>query len=242
MGQVLAAGLAASGDVTVVALVDPHEPAPVSGSVWCTSVDDLDPATVDVVVDFSTPPTTHAVIEWAIRHSVAAVIGTTGLSAEDVELARSATATSILIAPNFSVSAVLAERFAAAAAPYFTSAEVIELHHNAKVDAPSGTSISAAKAIAAARRDAGRPTIYDPTERETLPGSRGADAGDGVRVHSVRMSGLIAHQEIIFGSPGEGLTIRQDSYDRASYVGGVLLAVRRVRDRPGLTEGLGALL
>jgi 4-hydroxy-tetrahydrodipicolinate reductase len=182
------------------------------------------------------------VIEWAITHGVAAVIGTTGLDESLFDRARAASGGHFVIAPNFSVSAVLAERFAAAAAPYFTSAEVIELHHEAKVDAPSGTSISVAHAIAASRREAGRPPIANPTERETVAGSRGADAGDGVRIHSVRLSGLIAHQEVIFGSPGEGLTIRQDSYDRASYVAGVLLAVRRVRERPGVTEGLGDLL
>jgi 4-hydroxy-tetrahydrodipicolinate reductase len=238
----LAAGLEASGDISVVAMIDPVEPPARMPGEWHRAIGEIDPGRVDVIVDFSTPDTTRGVIAWTLRHGVATVIGTTGLETADLDPVRRAPDAHVLVAPNFSVSAVLAERFAVAAAPYFHSVEVIELHHDTKVDAPSGTAISVARAIADARRAAGRPPLSDPTERETLVGSRGSDAGDGVRVHSVRLSGLVAHEEIIFGSPGEGLTIRQDSYDRASYVAGVVLAVRRVRDLPGLTEGIGGLL
>ena len=135
-----------------------------------------------------------------------------------------------------------AERFAAQAAAHFERAEIIELHHDKKIDAPSGTSIATARVIAAARATAGLDPIVDVTEHETVANARGAEGLGGVRVHSVRLPGLVAHQEIIFGGPGEGLTIRHDSYDRSSFVSGVILAVRAVTTRPGLTVGLDELV
>jgi len=146
----------------------------------------------------------------------------------------------VFIAPNFALSAVLAMAFAAKAAPWFESAEVIELHHPDKVDAPSGTAVHTARGIAAARADAGLGPVPDATS-SALDGARGAVV-DGVHVHAVRLRGLVAHEEILLGNPGEQLTIRTDSFDRASFMPGVLLAVRRVAERPGLTVGLDALL
>jgi 4-hydroxy-tetrahydrodipicolinate reductase len=124
------------------------------------------------------------------------------------------------------------------AAPYFERVEIIELHHDRKVDAPSGTSITAAERIRAARAAAGRVTPLEPTQRYTIDGARGADAGDGVRIHSVRLPGLVAHQEVLLGGPGEGLTIRHDSYDRVSFVQGVAIAVANVDATPGFTWGI----
>ena len=175
---------------------------------------------------------------------MAAVLGATGLAAEDLvtwteQYSEHGYA---VVAANFSIGAVLAERFAVQAAPYFEHVEIVELHHDKKLDAPSGTSLAAAGRISEARRAATLAPIADRTERETVPHARGADGGDGIRIHSVRLPGLVAHQEIIFGRPGEGLTIRHDSYDRQSFVAGVALAVRAVRSRPGLTLGLAELV
>lgn len=242
MGQALAEGLGNRGHA-VVALVDRREPAELFGARHVEALEALDAATLDAVVDFSSPEGVAASARWCATHAVPLVVGATGLGeAERSALEAAARVVGVVVASNFAVGAVLVERFAALAAPYFERVEVIELHHDRKVDAPSGTAISAARAIGAARAAAGRAPLDDPTEREVLAGARGADGGDGVRVHSVRLTGLLAHQEILFGSPGEGLTIRHDAYDREGYVGGVALAVRAVRDRPGLTVGLGELL
>ena len=146
------------------------------------------------------------------------------------------------MASNFSIGAVLAERFAELAAPYFESVEVIELHHDRKVDAPSGTSIATARAIESARSSAGLDPIADPTERLTIDGARGADAGGGVRIHSVRLPGLVAHQEILFGGPGEGLSIRHDTFDRSSFVLGVALAANAVDATPIFLDGISSLV
>ena len=148
----------------------------------------------------------------------------------------------LLVAANFALGAVLAMRFAEIAAPYFESVEVIELHHAAKRDAPSGTSLKTAERIAAARAAAGLADCADPTESTVIEGARGGRAPGGVHIHSVRLPGLVAHEEILFGGPGEGLTIRHDSYDRISFMAGVLLAVRAIGGRPGVTVGLDALL
>ncbi len=198
---------------------------------------------VRVAVDFTVPAETEANVHTLIDAGVHAVVGATGWTEESLgrvaDHLASAPEVGVLIAPNFSLSAVLAMTFAAKAAPYFESAEVIELHHPDKVDAPSGTARHTAAAIAAAREAAGR----GPSPDATASGfeARGADI-DGVRVHAVRLRGLVAHEEILLGNLGEQLTIRQDSFDRASFMPGVLLAVRAVGSRPGLTVGLEHLL
>ncbi|MFI5036496.1 MAG: 4-hydroxy-tetrahydrodipicolinate reductase [Acidimicrobiales bacterium] len=242
MGQTLATELAALPDITVAALVDLHEPAH-SAVAWAPTLSEIHADSVDAVVDFSTPEGAVASAHWCAEHAKVLVVGTTGLSAEQRdELRRAGDRTGVVLCANFSIGAVLAERFAAQAAPYFDTVEVIELHHDRKVDAPSGTSLQAARRIAVAREAAGLAPIGNPTERETLAHTRGGEGPAGVRIHSVRLPGLTAHQEILFGGPGEGLTIRHDSFDRVSFVHGVALALRHVQVDSGFVEGIDSFL
>ena len=196
----------------------------------------------DVVIDFTHPDVVMDNLKFLVDNGIHAVVGTTGFTAERLDLVRgwlaASAGTGVLIAPNFAIGAVLSMFFAQKAAPYFESAEVIELHHPQKADAPSGTATRTAELIAQARK--GMPPNPDATSGG-LPGARGADV-DGVPVHSVRLTGLVAHQEVLFGTMGETLTIRHDSLDRTSFVPGVLLAVRQIAGRPGLTIGLEPLL
>jgi len=243
MGQALAEGLGGTDAFSVVALVDVCEPRALFGARYAPSLVDIDASSIDVVIDFSTPEGVADSASWCALHGVALVIGATGLtSAQRVVVDEAATKVGVVMASNFSIGAVLAERFAALAAPYFESVEVIELHHDRKVDAPSGTSIAAAHAIEAARATAGMEPIANPTERLTIDGARGADAGGGVRIHSVRLAGLVAHQEVLFGGPGEGLTIRHDTYDRSSFVPGVALAANAVDATPRFLDGIASLV
>lgn len=199
---------------------------------------------VDVAVDFTVPEATEANVHTLIDAGIHAVVGTTGWSEESLSRVRDhldeRADLGVLIAPNFALSAVLAMRFAAQAARYFESAEVIELHHPNKVDAPSGTAVHTAQGIAAARAEAGRDLSPDATA-SGLEGARGAVI-DGVHVHAVRLRGLVAHEEILFGNPGEQLTIRTDSFDRVSFMPGVILAVRQVASHTGLSVGLDSYL
>jgi 4-hydroxy-tetrahydrodipicolinate reductase len=201
-------------------------------------------ALADVVVDFTRPDVVMDNVRWCIGRGLHCVVGTTGFDEARLDILRDALAAApgvgVVVAPNFSVGAVLMMRFAAIAAPHYESVEIVELHHPDKVDAPSGTSRRTAELIAVARRDAGLDAIPDATSTG-LTGARGANV-HGVRVHSVRARGLVAHQEVLLGGPGETLTIRHDSTDRTSFTPGVLLAVRGVADRPGLTVGLEDLL
>ena len=198
----------------------------------------------DVVVDFTRPDVVMDNLRWCIGHGLHCVVGTTGFDEPRLEELRRALAgapgVGVLVAPNFSVGAALMMRFAATAAPYYESVEIIEMHHPDKADAPSGTSRRTAELVAAARRDAGLGSVPDATSTG-LPAARGAEV-DGVHVHAVRARGLVAHQEVLLGGPGETLTIRHDSTDRASFTPGVLLAVRGVGERPGLTVGIEELL
>ena len=196
----------------------------------------------EVVIDFTHPDVVMANLEFLIDNGIHAVVGTTGFTDERLQQVRSWLAAkagvAVLIAPNFAIGAVLSMHFAKQAAPFFESVEVIELHHPQKADAPSGTAARTAALIAEARK--GLPPNPDATTTG-LAGARGADV-DGVPVHSVRLAGLVAHQEVLFGTLGETLTIRHDSIDRTSFVPGVLLAVRRVAEYPGLTIGIESLL
>jgi 4-hydroxy-tetrahydrodipicolinate reductase len=199
----------------------------------------------DVVVDFTHPGAVMGNLRWCIGHGLNTVVGTSGLGeprlAEVRHWLAGAPGARVLVVPNFSVGAVLMMRFAAEAARFFPSAEIIELHHAGKADAPSGTAYRTAAVIAGARAAAGLGPPPDATVSE-LDGARGADAG-GVRVHSVRLAGLVAHQEVLFGGTGETLTIRHDSLDRASFMPGVLAAISHVASLPpGLTVGLDSLL
>lgn len=203
-------------------------------------LDDDGAPLVDVAVDFTLPSVTKANVLWLIEHGIHAVVGATGwddAALADVRAALDdAPETGVLIAPNFAIGAVLAMSFARTAARFYESAEVVELHHPEKLDAPSGTALHTARAIADGRAQASLGPVPDATERDPH-GARGADI-DGVHVHAVRLRGLVAHEEILFGNPGEQLTIRHDSFDRVSFMPGVLHGVREVASHPGLTVGL----
>jgi 4-hydroxy-tetrahydrodipicolinate reductase len=232
MGQAVCATVEDAPDTELAAQVDEG--------------DSLEPLTgCDVVVDFTHPGAVMDNLRWCVEHGLNVVVGTSGFGDDRLAQVRSlmekAPAVRVLIAPNFSVGAVLMMRFAAQAARFFESAEVIELHHAAKMDAPSGTALRTAAMIGEARQKAELGAPPDATKQE-LAGARGA-AVDDVHVHSVRLSGLVAHQEVLFGGHGETLTIRHDSLDRASFMPGVLLGVRGVASLPpGLTVGIEPLL
>jgi len=204
------------------------------------SLDQLISSDAHVVVDFTTPDSVMENLEFLIAHKIHAVVGTTGF--DDARMAKLNSLSAahpevgILIAPNFAIGAVLMMEFAAKAAKYFESAEIIELHHPDKVDAPSGTASRTAGIISTARKAASLPAMPDATST-SLEGARGALVGD-VPVHSVRLRGLVAHQEVLFGGLGETLSIRHDSLDRAGFMPGVLLGIRSVISRPGVTFGL----
>lgn len=208
------------------------------------SLDTLVDAGARIVVDLTVPESTEANVRFAVEHGMHAVVGTTGWDPERLgrleELLAGQPGVGVLIAPNFALGSVLASAFAAKASRYFESVEIVELHHPDKVDAPSGTAERTAQLISAERAAAGLPASPDATTSER-PGARGCDV-DGVRVHSVRLRGLVAHQEVLLGGPGEQLTIRHDSFDRASFMPGVLLGVRNVAANPGLTVGLDGYL
>jgi 4-hydroxy-tetrahydrodipicolinate reductase len=206
--------------------------------------DERDLSGADVAVDFTSPSAVMDNLRACVDAGVHAVVGTTGFDegrlAELRSWLESAPGVGVLIAPNFGVAAVLMMRFAAQAARFFDSVEIVELHHPGKADAPSGTARRTAELVAAARREAGAAPMPDATST-ALSGARGADV-DGVRIHAVRLAGLVAHQEVLLGGQGESLTLRHDTYDRSSFLPGVLLGVRSIADRPGLTVGLEALL
>lgn len=206
--------------------------------------DDLEPAKrSQVIVDFTHPDAVMEHIQWCIDNGINMVIGTTGFTAERLDQVRSWLGddpqVGVLIAPNFSIGAVLMMQFAAKAATFYPSVEIVELHHPGKADAPSGTAITTAQRIAAARAAAGMGPVPDATVEDL--GARGADI-DGVRVHGVRLQGLVAHQQVLLGTLGETLEIRHDSFDRASFMPGVIEAIRYVVDHPGLTLGIETVL
>lgn len=204
----------------------------------------LESSGVQVAVDFTAPDAVMATLRHCVEHGIHVVVGTSGFTPERMAEVQSLVddhpGVGVIIAPNFALGAVLLMRFAREAAPYFESVEVVELHHPDKLDAPSGTAQHTAEAVAQARRHAGAAPSPDATSH-SLEGARGADV-DGVRVHSLRVRGLVAHEEVLMGNAGELLTLRHDSLDRVSFMPGVLLAVRAVTQRPGLTVGLEAVL
>jgi len=201
-------------------------------------------ADAQVVVDFTNPGVVMDNLRFCIANGIHAVVGTSGFTPDRIaeldRLLAAAPGVGVLIAPNFGIAAVLMMRFAAQAARYFDSAEIIELHHPNKLDAPSGTARRTAELMSAARAEAGCAPMPDATSEE-VPGARGADI-EGIRVHAARIMGMIAHQEVIFGGPGEVLTIRHDSMNRESFMPGVLLAVRQIGQYPGLLVGLEHLM
>jgi 4-hydroxy-tetrahydrodipicolinate reductase len=241
MGREVGRAVSAADDLELVAAVDPeHAVADTAGVAIAGSLDALTDAGARVAVDFTHPSAVLGNIQWCLEHGVHIVVGTTGLTAgdlDDVRVLADGAEANCVIAPNFALGAVLLLRFAAEAARFFDAAEVIELHHDGKADAPSGTALATAHAIDAAR--AGAWSAPDAIGAD--PSARGADV-DGVRVHAVRLPGLVAHEEVLFGGPGQVLTLRHDALDRTAFMPGVLLAIRSVADRPGLTVGLDALL
>ena len=203
------------------------------------SLEQLTEQRADVVVDFTVLDAARETLHFAAANGIHAVVGTTGFSDEDLESFRAAfTSSNALIAPNFAIGAVLMIRMAELAAPHFETAEIIEFHHNAKVDAPSGTAIHTAERMAAASGE----WADDPTTHEAYPGARGGIGPAGIRVHGVRMVGAVANQEVILGTTGQTLTIRHDTVDRTSFMPGVLVGVKRVTEFPGVTIGLDTYL
>jgi 4-hydroxy-tetrahydrodipicolinate reductase len=204
-----------------------------SGVVLAEDLDSFVASDVEVAVDFTSGDFAPEHVAWAMEHDVHIVVGTTGF---EVDEAWRAAPVGVVVAPNFAIGAVLMQRFAAEAARYLPAVEIVELHHEGKADAPSGTAAATADAVAAARRER-----WTGPSGESLAGVRGGDR-EGVRIHSVRLPGLVAHQEVILGGRGQTLTIRHDSTDRTSFVPGVLLAIRWAPSHPGLTVGLDAIL
>lgn len=198
----------------------------------------------EVIVDFTQPDSVMGNLEFCIANGIHCVVGTTGFDKERLDQVeqwtRQESAGNVLIAPNFAISAVMTMVLAKQAAKFFETAEVVEFHHPTKLDAPSGTAIHTAEAIAQARRDAELGEMPDATEK-SLEGARGANV-DGIPVHAVRTRGMVAHEEVIFGAQGQSLTIRQDSYDRSSFSPGVLVGVREIAQHPGLVVGLDKYL
>lgn len=240
MGRAVCATMAADPALQLVAAVDPTAVGErIDGVVVAGELKAFADAGAQVVVDFTVAAASRVTLPWLAMHGVHAVVGTTGLTDDDVaDIRRAFSGSNCVIASNFAISAVLMMRFAEMAAPWFDTAEIIELHHDRKIDAPSGTAVTTARRMAAASSE----WAPDPTEHEIYPGARGSAGPAGIRVHSVRMRGMVAHQEVILGAQGQTLTIRQDSYDRLSYMPGVVLACKRVGQLPGLTVGLEALL
>jgi 4-hydroxy-tetrahydrodipicolinate reductase len=204
-----------------------------SDVVLAESLDAFEAAGVEVAVDFTSGNFAHEHIAWAIEHGVHIVVGTTGF---EIDEGWQGASVGVFVAPNFAIGAVLMQRFAVEAARHLSALEIVELHHDGKADAPSGTAAATADAVAAARSES-----WAGPSSELVPGVRGGERS-GIRIHSIRLPGLVAHQEVIFGGQGQTLTIRHDSTDRTSFVPGVLMAIRWVPSHQGLTVGLDAIL
>jgi len=242
MGRQVAAAVAAAEDMEPVAYLDAMQPAAQLDGlpVYTDAAACIAATKPDVVIDFTNAAWTPKLAEAALAAGVRLVIGTTGLSSDFVAWLRAEAAakqTGVVLAANFAIGAVLMMHFAREAARFFENAEIIELHHDQKVDAPSGTAKTTAELMRAARKD---PFVYPPTEKESVPGARGAELG-GIAIHSVRMPGFVAHQEVIFGGLGQTLTIRHDTTGRESFMPGVVAATRAVMAQDHLVEGLDAL-
>lgn len=248
MGSTVCHAVVDDPDLELVAAADPHHAGFELSEVADVAVDGVqvgpgiasfEGLDLDVVIDFTQVDAGRENLAWLAENGVHAVVGTTGFTESDFEgFASSFTNSNCLIAPNFAIGAVLMMRFAEIAAPYFDSAEVVEYHHDEKVDAPSGTALLTIERMAAASGN----WNPDPTTNEVVDRARGGKGAGGIPVHSVRLKGLVAHQEVLLGTTGQSLTIRHDSYDRSSFMPGVVMAVKAIPDRPGLTIGLDALL
>lgn len=253
MGTEVCRTVAADPDLELVAAVDPDSTGTDIGVSRGLRIQGSLAALVDsgveVLVDFTRVDAARSTLEWCADAGIHAVVGTTGFSDRDMERLRvlfagpDTGAPNCVLAPNFAIGAVLMMRFAEIAAPWFQGAEIVELHHDGKLDAPSGTAMATALRMASARAAVGAdPFPEDRTTTTMVEGARGGRGPGGTRMHSVRLTGLVAHQEVILGAVGQSLTIRHDSYDRTSFMAGVTLAIKSVADRPGLTVGLEPLL
>jgi len=240
MGATVCDAVAAAEGLELVAAVDAFNAGQVQHGVAISSeLKALADAGAEVVVDFTVAPAARVTLPWLALHGIHAVVGTTGFSDDDINDFRAAfTGSNCIIASNFAIGAILMMRFAEMAAPYFETAEILEYHHDAKADAPSGTAVTTAQRMAAASSE----WALDPTSSELFPGARGGKGPADIRVHAVRMRGMVAHQEVVLGTEGQTLTIRHDSYDRSSFMPGVVLACRNVATTPGLTLGIDSLL
>lgn len=240
MGTAVCQAVAADPALELVAAIDPHAAGQSRNGVEIhAELRALADAHAEVVVDFTVAAASRTAVPWLAMHGMHAVVGTTGLNDDDLAAFRTAfSGSNCIVASNYAISAVLMMRFAELAAPYFDTAEIIELHHDAKIDAPSGTAVTTATRMAAASSE----WAPDPTQHEVYPGARGGVGPAGIHVHAVRMRGMVAHQEVILGAQGQSLTIRQDSYDRDSFMPGVVLACKKIADHPGLTIGLDTFL
>jgi 4-hydroxy-tetrahydrodipicolinate reductase len=242
MGSTVCRTVASDPDLELVAAVDPSATGElVEGLPIAKELKAFADAGAEVVVDFTGAEAARTTVPWLAMHGIHAVVGTTGLTADDLalfaqEFGRGGP--NCVVAPNFSISAVVMMRCAEIAAPFFDTAEVIELHHDGKLDAPSGTAIATVDRMAAASDE----WAPDPTRTEVIAGARGGAGAAGIHIHSVRMRGMVAHQEVILGARGQSLTIRQDSYDRESFMPGVLLACKKIAEQDGLVVGLDKLL
>ena len=241
MGATVCEAVSGAPDLELVAAVDPwHAGETVGELVIAPDAGAITEAGAEVAVDFTVIDAARDNLRWCAAHGVHAVAGTSGFGEADIaELgaAFDASPAHAVIVPNFAIGAVLMMRFAELAAPFFESAEIIEMHHERKIDAPSGTAMATAQRIAAASKD----WLTDPTTKVVAEGARGGNV-EGIPIHAVRLRGMLASQEVLFGTTGQSLSIRHDTYDRTSFMPGVLLAVRKIAGTSGLTVGLDALL
>ncbi len=241
MGQAVCDAVTDAETLELVAAVDVNGSGTTHGVEVSSDLRALAEASCDVVVDFTTAEAARVTLPFLALHGIHAVVGTTGFDDDDMVAFASAfdgSGANCLIAANFAISAVLMMKFAAEAAALFDTAEIIELHHDEKIDAPSGTALATARMMQPGERG----WADDPTQIEEPEGARGGQGPNGVRIHSVRMRGMTAHQEVILGAQGQTLTLRQDSYDRTSFMPGVVLACKRIEEASGLIVGLEALL
>ena len=240
MGATVCNAVAADPNLELVAVVDPGSPGSTThGLTIAKELRALADAHVDVAVDFTVADAARVTLPWLAMHSIHAVVGTTGFTQTDLDtFKQSFTNSNCIIAANFAIGAVLMMRFAEMASPFFDTAEIIEIHHDAKADSPSGTAVATAQRMAAASSEWAK----DPTTHEAIPGARGAKGPANIPIHAVRMRGVVANQEVILGTQSQTLTIRHDTIDRASFMPGVVLACKKIAEHKGLTLGLDSFL
>jgi 4-hydroxy-tetrahydrodipicolinate reductase len=240
MGATVCSAVVADKDLELVAAVDTASAGSVVNGIAVSSeLRALADAKVDVAVDFTVAAASRINLPWLAMHNIHAVVGTTGFTDQDIEdFKKMFSSSNCIVAPNFAIGAVLMMRFAEIAAPFFETAEIIEIHHDGKADSPSGTAISTAKRMASASNS----WAQDPTKHEAIVGARGAKGPGDIPIHAVRMRGVVANQEVVLGTQGQTLTIRHDTIDRASFMPGVVLACKKIAEHQGFTLGLDKFL